>query len=298
MVSPLISIVIVTWNSEQWIETCLESLKQQSRQDFVVVVVDNHSQDRTGQLVEKFSVLVKQMTQNVGFCTAVNQGWARARGEFLLVLNPDVRLEAHCIEALIQAVRQSSSEVGMFAPKLMDYQGEKIDTAGLKLSFLRRFYDRGRGSLNPKSYNRPISILGPCGAAALYSRKMLETVNPKGVVFDPLFFAYGEDFDLCWRAQRAGFKALFIPSAVGYHVRGGSIVGREKKQYLSWRNRYFLLLKNETLIGFLLRFPLMIFYDLPRLIYFLFKNPYRWQALYELQTECPRLLRERFRIVS
>ncbi len=295
MVTPFISVVIVTWNSEQSIQPCLDSLRRQSWRNFEVIVVDNHSVDKTLEWVRQYPCVVKQIAQNVGFCEAVNEGWRLARGEFLLALNPDVRLDPKCLEILADAVKKLPENVGMFAPKLLDREGKRIDSAGLKLSFLRRFYNRGCGEVDQGQYDRRSEILGPCGAAALYSRKMLEAVNPKGEVFDPLFFAYGEDFDLSWRGRQKQFKAALVPAAVGFHNGGSSIppISPQKKQYLSWRNRYFLILKNESLAGFLLRLPAMLFYDLPRVVYFLAANPYRWQGVREVITQAPSLLRKR-----
>ena len=293
MPTPFLSVVIVTWNSERWIQSCLESLVQQTWRTFETIIVDNNSQDTTLQLLHQYPVLTKQMPRNVGFCEGVNQGYRIAKGNFIFVLNPDVRLKPDCLEKLVNAIQKIDSDIGMIAPKLLNLEGNRIDTVGIKLSIIRRLFNIGEGEVDQGQYDHKTEIFGPCGAAAVYSRQMLEILTSKGEVFDPIFFAYAEDFDLCWRAQRAGFRALFVPSAVGCHARGGSAIEKEKKQYLSWRNRYFLLLKNESLWNFLIRSTLMFFYDFPRLLYFLIMNSYRWKALEEVSTVGFRLLKNR-----
>ena len=115
--------------------------------------------------------------------------------------------------------------------------------------------------------------------------------------FDERFFFLVEDFDLAWRARSRGWKAMCVPSAVCYHYRDSSNHKSGFRQYLSLRNRYYLLIKNMdvNLKSILRAIFAIFFYDLPRLLFILAVNRPALKALSETREYYPQLLKKRYK---
>ncbi len=288
---PSISIVIPTWNSRQYLEECLQSLSGPACTTEEVVMVDNGSSDGTPTyLSQRYpSVQVILNASNEGFCRAVNQGVRATRGEWVLVLNADTRLAAGALAALAASAWGAADDIGVIGPKLLRMNGQTIDSAGLVLTRSRRFHDRGGGELDRGQYDAAGEIWGACAAAVLYRRAMLESIAEDGMYFDERFFALVDDVDLAWRARRAGWRAWYAPSAVVYHARNGSGLPRNVRQYLSARNRCYLMYKHETAVGLLQDLPCWLAYDLVRWPYLLATNRFAWRALREVLRNGPKM---------
>jgi len=135
-------------------------------------------------------------------------------------------------------------------------------------------------------------IFGPCAAAALYRRQVFDDIRNAEGVFDNRFFFLVEDFDVAWRAKRKGWKAYYVPQAVCLHYRSSSGHKSKFKQYLSFRNRYFLILKNARFKELVYFIPFFIIYDIPRILYLLCVNPYTLKGIREV-FEMRKLCRKR-----
>jgi glycosyltransferase involved in cell wall biosynthesis len=147
----------------------------------------------------------------------------------------------------------------MVAPKLLrttDAFGippaleARIDSAGMLLTSSLRHFDRGAGHGDLGQYDSLERVFGPSGAAAFYSRALVEDVKIGGEFFDELFFAYREDADLAWRARLLGWECVYVPRAVGYHLRAvrperGRKVSAEINRH-SVKNRCLMRIKNIT----------------------------------------------------
>jgi GT2 family glycosyltransferase len=255
-VPSIVSAVITTYNSASSIEACLNSLLRQRYQPLEIVVVDNASSDGTRDVLEKFRdrarIVLNQ--QNVGFAAAQNQGFSLATGDWLLSLNPDVILDPDFIVQLI-AKADSDSQLGTLCGKLLRWQpgsaeerSRVIDSTGIYFTRNLRHFDRGAEELDHGQYDRNEYVFGATGAAALYRREMIRDVSVAGQFFDEDFFAYREDADVAWRARLMGWKCLYVPSAVGWHVRR---VTPERFEQLPWvinwhsvKNRFLMRAKN------------------------------------------------------
>ena len=292
-----ICIVIVTYNSMDFIEDCLESIFEQTYKEFGIIVVDNNSRDKTVDFIKnKYpQVSLIENRQNRGFPYACNQGINAAKSKYILTLNSDVVLDVNFLNEIIKPIGSVSSNVGMISPKILWARDKDIiDSTGLVLSWLRRFFSRGREELDKSQYDSRKEIFGPCAASALYKRDMLEDIKAGGEYFDEDFFLLLEDFDLAWRANRFGWKALYAPEAVCYHVRNISGLKNKYTQYLCFRNRYFLILKNETWLGFIKMVIVFFVYDLWRNLYMLATNTkYFLKASYEIMKFFPKMMRKR-----
>jgi len=258
--SARVSVTIVTWNSARYIERCLQTLAQQRHSDLEVIVVDNGSADVTPDLLRRSSVPshVDFNADNRGFAAAQNQAMAKAHGDVMLVLNADTLLTPSFVQAALEGF-SAAPRVGMVAPKLrrttetfdIPAAGAAcLDSAGMFLTASLRHFDRGAGEREVGQYDRMERVFGPSGAAAFYSRDLVEDVKIGGEFFDELFFAYREDADLAWRARLLGWDCVYVPSAIAYHMRQvRPDQGRKLPAHInrhSVKNRFLMRIKNIT----------------------------------------------------
>jgi len=293
-----ISIILVTYNSGEHLESCLDSVFAQDFKDYEVIVVDNASADNTKLILKKYpNVELIENQKNYGLSKALNQGIILSNGRYILCLNDDTELKNSFLSNAFKAI-ESKDSIGAVQPKVLKPDGKYIDTAGIYLSFLRRFFDIGKGRIDAGEFNREKYIFGACAAAALYKKEALETIKQGKEYFDEDFFYLVEDVDLAWRMQRRGWRTLYFPDAICLHIGGVSRSKNKFIQYLSMRNRYLMLIKNESLWGFLW-FPIIfIFYDLWRNLFMLVTNPgYFLKASFEVAKLSPKMLKKRAQII-
>ena len=293
-----ISAIVVTYNSASRIKNSLGSISNQGRKDIEVIVVDNNSEDGTKELVKNTysNVRLIENIKNYGYSYALNRGIEKASGRYIFCLNDDIVLEDKFIEKMVEAITQGP-EIGAVQPKVFQYDGETIDSAGIYLSFLRRFHDIGHGRKDSERFSRQREVFGACAAAVLYRRKALESIKIENEYFDEDFFCIAEDVDLSWRLRNKGWKTIYCPEATCVHTGGISRRKYKFNRYLSLRNRYLMILKNESLFGFL-RYPIIfIAYDLWRTTYMLAVNPfYFFKATYEAIKLSPKFIQKRWLI--
>ena len=175
-----ISVIIVAWNAEAFLGQCLASVFAQTGVDCEVIVVDNHSQDTTPEILKSYQdrLLLVRNDANRGFCAANNQGISRATGELILTLNSDVIL-APDYARLLQRFLVDHPNTAMAQGKLLRFDGVTIDSLGLALSAAKRLFDSNAGEPDGERFNQPREIFGPCAAAALYRRDALEAVHDR-----------------------------------------------------------------------------------------------------------------------
>ncbi|MFH1460414.1 MAG: glycosyltransferase family 2 protein [Candidatus Omnitrophota bacterium] len=290
-----ISIVIVTYSAEKFIKNCLDSVFAQDLNNFEVIIIDNNSGDNTINILKKYlsKIILIENKKNEGFCFATNQGILLAKGKYIFTLNSDVYLSKDYVLNLKNFLERNL-EAGMAGGKLLRMDKITIDTIGLKLGVFYRFLNIAESEKDTGKYKVPLEIMGPCAAAALYKRELLESIRYKDEFFDNQFFFLADDFDIAWRAQRIGCKGFYVPNAVCWHYRDSSGHKSQFKQYLSFRNRYYLLIKNagfKTVFLFALGF---LFYDFPRLVFLLITNTkYTAKAIAEIFMNMPEILSKR-----
>jgi GT2 family glycosyltransferase len=244
---PRVTVVIPNWNGERFLGPCLSSLSRQIFRDFEMLVVDNGSTDDSlALLAHDFpGTRIISLGENRGFSAAANAGIRNSDTELVALLNNDTEQDTGWLSALVQAA-DSHRESGSFASKLLDHADRRfLDGAGDALRRSGLPYRLGHGETDRGQYETPAHVFGACAAAALYRREMLEEVG----LFDEDFFAYCEDGDLSFRAQLAGYKCLYVPKAVVYHVGSASTGGKRSAfaTRLGSRNSLLLLVKNLPL---------------------------------------------------
>ncbi len=252
---------LVTHNSAPYLDACLRSLESQTFTDFEIRLWDNASQDETLEIVSRHSTGLGDTHSsdvNIGFCAAHNRIIASTSCEYILVANPDVLLEPDFVERLVgqmdrdTAAGAATGRLYRWSPGSLNggqWPERKIlDTTGMYFRRNQRHLDRGSGQRDRGQYQRLEYVFGASGAAAFYRRSMLEDTRVGRGYFDEAFFAYREDADLAWRAQWMGWRCLYVPEAIGYHVRR---VLPERRTSLprdinmhSFKNRFLLRVRN------------------------------------------------------
>ena len=316
MINPKLSIQIVAYNDMEDLKDCLDSLYQQNYKDFSITVVDNNSSDGTVDQLKKNYPSIRLIAnhQNLGFAQAHNQAIEQTSTPYILVLNPDTIFEPSFLMSLM-AVMEEDASLGSVSGKMLklaDLSDRKrtdiIDTTGIILFKNRKAIDRGQGEQDVGQYDNQQDILGPSGAAALYSRKALETVKWQGGYFDQDFFAYKEDIDIAWRLRLFGWKSKFVPQAIGYHKRkvglDTSSVRKTRRQrnpqfnYFSYRNHLYLVYKNETSSNLFWWFPYIFWYEFKKFFYLLLFEPFTLKGLKDFFDNYSDLSRKRKYIQS
>jgi len=273
-----LSVVILTFNSAVFIKSCLDSLFRQDYRGYEIIIVDNGSSDSTINIINEGypgGALLIRNDRNFGASKARNQGISCANGKWVLTLDSDVVLEDNFLSNTMGFIQNIDGDIGIVQPKILKNDKKTIYSYGIYLSVLRRFYDIGKGRSAGSEFNESCYVFGACCAAAFYKLEMLEQIKEAAEkYFDERYFFIAEDVDLAWRAQRNGWKAMLYPGALCYHDGNSSNCDFRERQYLSLRNRYYLILKNEGAANYIKKIIPLLFYDFPRLCYLFFANPY------------------------
>ncbi|MBF0331176.1 MAG: glycosyltransferase family 2 protein [Candidatus Omnitrophica bacterium] len=262
----MISIIIVTHNSQRTLRACLLSVAAQQAEGLEVIIVDNASDDATLTIVTELypDAILIQNTANKGAAQARNQAIALARGEWVLTLDSDAVLEEGFLRTFLICEKLLAPDVGMVQPNILSADHRRVYSQGIYLSPLRRFFDVNREELFPCHNNKVKKIIGPCAAAAFYRRSMLERLKEATGYFDERFFFLVEDVDLAWRARKAAWQVVFMPELIACHDGDGSCTDLERRQTLCQRNRHLMITKNESFWGRLWVYFISAPYELAR----------------------------------
>jgi len=234
-----LSIVIVSHNVRENLRQCLKGLAIEP--DFYeVLVVDNHSQDGTIQMLEKeypWVGLIKNQV-NLGFSRAANQGMKLWSGDFILLLNPDTLANPADLRPMLEYLRQNR-RVGILGCQILDTKGER-QFSGRSFPGFNTSFSSNQSILNrilpnnpwSKSYlGKELNLDAPgevdwvSGSCLLLKREMLKQTG----LLDERFFMYVEDVDLCKRARENSWKVVYFPQVKIIHSNGRSVRKRKLK---------------------------------------------------------------------
>lgn len=238
--APTFSVLIVNYNAGPHLKACLNSLSQQSFQDFETIIIDNGSDDGSldlGALPERTTII--EAGENLGFAAANNLGADRATGTWLALLNPDAFAEPGWL-AEIKAGIDRYSDASIFASvQLLNDRPELLDGAGDPYHALGVAWRGDR--LRPASPPPPEGdVFGPCGAAAVYKRDAFLSAGG----FEEKFFCYYEDVDLAFRLRLMGKRCVLLPNAKVRHI--ASAISGEGSDFVIYhvtRNRIWTFLR-------------------------------------------------------
>ena len=229
-----LSILIVTWNSERWIERCLQSIDAACKGvSYEVVVYDNASTDETLSRISD-NVRVLRSNANDGFAAGTNRALAESRGRFVFFLNPDCELAPNALTLLINFLDQNP-HVAAATPLLEDERGgSQREFQFRRLPTLRSFateilladklfpHNRttARYRYRDADLTHPIRVEQPAAAAFLIRREVFDEIGPLDERFEPAWF---EDVDFCRRLAAAGKEIFAVPAARARHFGGASL---------------------------------------------------------------------------
>ncbi len=276
MSNRLVSIVIVTAGKNNYIESCLDSVIKQTHPKLEIIAIDNSVNRNFGQdILRRYpNINLYQSQKNLFYCQALNKGIEISKGDFILCLNDDVILDKRFIEEALEGF-DIDARIGTVSGKILRLDAKIIDSTGLFLSIWRTAKERGYGKKDIGQFEKSGYIFGVNGAVSFCRRKMLEDIKLGSDYFDSDLRIFYEDLDIAWRAHKFGWKGYYIPKAIAYHIRGGTVRQgkgmnrRCARHFLSddlhfdlFKNRYLTIIKNETFFGFLLHLPFIVIYDI------------------------------------
>ncbi len=315
-----VSVNLLTFNGEKYLNNCFQSLLSQSFFDFQVIVIDNNSSDSSLEIIKKFQLEFKKSgidfklvlnKKNIGFACGHNQGIEMAtNSRYILPLNQDVVLDKDYLKELVSFMEKNKNCAGATGKIFRLTNGEKtdiIDSLGLKLFKSFQVADRESGKKEEKRYDQIEKVFGVSATCPLYRKKALESIKLGNDYFDSDFKTYKEDVDLAFRLSDKGWSFYYVPSAIAWHKR--SAAGKEKRgfwevlnnyrnrsffiNYYSYRNHLFLLVKNLKFQDFLKNFPFIFWYEIKKFIFLLFWEPRVLKAWGDFFKKLPKMLKKR-----
>lgn len=230
---PLVSSVIVNYRRYDLLAGCLTALLASSRPPDEIIVVDNESDPSQLKAIAASFPMVTLIanTDNGGFARACNQGWRTARGQFLAFINPDVTVDATCLERCLEAALEAP-DIAIVTPRLVRPDGRLdhachrgLPTPAASLAYLlrlhrvfprsRRFARYTMGWLDERGVH---DVEACSGAFMLVRRSALDAIGG----WDERYWFYAEDLDVCLRVGRRGGRVRYLGTASAAHLKGAS----------------------------------------------------------------------------
>lgn len=310
-----VSVIIVNWNGEQYIERCLLALMGQTVKPREIILLDNGSSDESLRIAREFpSVRLWAQGQNTGFARGNNLAISIAAAEstWVALINPDAFAEPLWLETLLIAAKSNprfkffaSKQLNAAVPTLIDGAGDVYHASGL-------VWRKDHGSPAEALRDSNCEVFSPCAASALYSRRALLDIGG----FDEDYFCYVEDVDLGFRLRLAGYRCLYVPSSIVHHVGSGTTGGRHSdfSIYHGHRNLVWTFVKNMPGYLFWFLLPLHLLLNLVSVLWFsltghgrvifrakrdaLFGLPKMWRKRKNIQKHRSVAIREIWRVLN
>lgn len=283
---PKVSVVVVNWNTREMLKNCLQSVISETQLvSKEVIVIDNGSTDGSRELCrDQFpKVMLIENSTNIGFARAVNQGFERAKGEYILMLNSDTIILNKAIEKSI-AFADSRPDVGLIGCRLLNPNRTFQDSCfrfpnllGLFLSgiymsqLFKNSYLLNWDRYGYRCWTTVQEVDCVMGSYMLIRVSVLKDIG----LLDTDYFMYGEETDYCFRVKKAGWKVMYYPGAEIVHVRGGTSrdwAGQAWAYQACQRGQLLFLCKRWNLaIGYVGNI-MITFFLVPRLIVWLFRD--------------------------
>src|ERR1051326_1015861 len=313
-----VTVIQVIYNNRRFIESVFSAIFSQTFKDFNVVAVISGNEDGGKELLmQKFpQVQIIDPGYNIGFAVGHNLVFEKFDSEFFQLVNPDLILEPNYIEEMLKAF--ADPKVGAATGKLLRYDFDHnrktniIDSTSVTISKSGRARDRGQHEIDIHQYDGQTLVPAVSAAGSIYRRNALRSVKIphihtrlyEGEYFDEDFHSYWEDVDLSWRMANAGWKNVFVPSAVAYHGRGAGssekgyadVVGfirHHKKlsarvRQLNYKNHIFMYIKNSRYF-----YPQFFIRELAMFFYILFFEIGTLKVVAEMLKLMPKMWKKR-----
>ncbi len=266
-----VAIVILNFNGRQYFDECLASL-QRLTVSAEVIVADNGSTDGSLAYLREHHPQLRllDLQKNWGFAEGYNRTLAEVPHPWVVLLNNDALLEPDWLEKLL-TVAAREPRAAFLGGKLLFYPGGRTErvmqSAGARFTDSGAAFEIGWGQPDTGQFDQPGPVGSIPGAAVLVKRAVFTELGG----FDPGYFAYLEDVDLCWRAWLRGYQTLYVPEAVAWHHYAATGGGRASpfRIRLMQRNRYATMFKNLELATLLPALGVSVAYDAYRMLEFI-----------------------------
>lgn len=275
--SPMVTVVVLNWNNAPDTLECLASVAKLRYDNYDVIVVDNGSTDGSVDIIRDRhpDVTILENQDNLGYAEGNNVGIRYASdigAEYVFVLNNDALVAPETLSSLVDAA-MSHPNAGFLGPKVYHRETPQViqSAGGMFNKYWESCY-RGMDEVEQGQFEDLAEVDFVCGCAVLVSQRAIGQIG----LLDPRFFLYREDIDWCYRATRAGFKVLYIPTAKAWH-RSPHIRESESPRttYYMTRNALLFLSKND--LGGIEIARVLIFRQLRRLFAWTFKPKWRYK---------------------
>lgn len=316
---PTVSIVAINYNGKKFLPRFMQSLGELKDVKTETIFIDNDSHDDSVEYVAKHFPHVRVIKNKVnnGYAGAADQGVKESKGEYVMIVNPDIVFEPDYLAVLVKKLEEDR-KIGAIIGKLRRYDFEKdkktsvIDSAGLLMYKNRRCVDRGQAQEDHGQYDRAEEVFGITGACPLYRRSALDDIEIHGEIFDTGFFMYKEDVDVSWRLRLFGWTCFYEPAAVAYHGRGTGIfdragavkVAQNRKnlspfqKHYSFINERVMRMKNELPLHMLADAFHIIGKELLMVGWMTIREPYLWKSMIQLWKKIPHAMKWRREIMK
>jgi GT2 family glycosyltransferase len=243
---PLVAIIIVTWNSQDEIRDCLDSIKQSDYKNHKIVIVDNASKDSTTKIINEYFPkldLIKN-GRNTYFTGGNNIGFKYAiekySPDFLMILNPDTIVEKDVITKLV-TIAQKDEKVGAIGPKIKFKGGVndgKINSASLFYDNFHSAYDLGFGDSDHGQFDYTKEVFAVTGTCILLRTELIRQTSG----FWEILKMYVDEVELFIRSRKLGWKVIYTGDATVWHKYMKSTNQEHETNYDKLKMRNWLLI--------------------------------------------------------
>jgi len=241
--NPLVSVIVLNYNAGELLLNCIESIKKSAYKNLEIIVVDNISTDKSQKICKEKHPDIKliQNNENFGYCEGNNIGIREAKGDYIIILNPDTIVESNWIEELLSAYSKFGE--GLYQPKILSLNEKQVlQSTGNMLHVFGFGFAKDKGKKD-EDIDEEIKKIGYASGTCLFtSRNVLDKVG----LLDSFLFLYHDDLDLGWRASQIGINSYYVPKSKIYHVESYSLKWSAKKFYWLERNRKYCLLTHYS----------------------------------------------------
>ena len=240
---PLISIIILNYNAGDLLLNCINSVFETKYKKFEVILVDNVSTDGSHKKCKvKFDkIQLIENSKNFGYCEGNNIGIRKAKGKFIVILNPDTIVESNWLDEFLIAYSKFGD--ALYQPKILSlYEKKILQSTGNMIHLFGFGFARDKGVSDEDQFKEIEKIGYASGTCLFTSSKVLEKIG----LLDPFLFLYHDDLDLGWRASQLGINSYFVPNVRIFHAESYILKWSSKKFYWLERNRKYCLLTHYS----------------------------------------------------
>jgi GT2 family glycosyltransferase len=234
----------VNFNSGDYLTSCIGSLLQSTQERIAITILDNASNDDSLKEVEnRFpQVRIIRNQSNLGYASAANLGFSKAKTKFVALINPDAFVDSRCLEGLVRAAERHP-EGAFFQPKILLLENPHVlNSAGNMIHVAGFGLCRGIGMRDDEQFNVETEVSYASGACLLARMQAIREIG----LLDETFLAYGEDKDWGWRALMKGWRSIYVPSSTVLHKWSPTLGTSAEKFYLLEFERNYSVLKNYS----------------------------------------------------